>query len=115
MCSSDLTIDHARTMAFTTLVLAQLFNAFNARSETRSALGDLATAHWTLAATAFSVVLQLAVLHLGPLQRAFGVTPLSAADWLVCAAAASAVLWVRELAKLAARAREVQIPRLRSG
>ena len=99
------TIEHARTMAFTTLVLAQLFNAFNARSETRSALGDLATAHWTLAASALSVLLQLAVLQLGPLQRAFGVTSLSAGDWAVCAAAASAVLWVRELIKLIARFR----------
>jgi Ca2+-transporting ATPase len=99
------TIEHARTMAFTTLVLAQLFNAFNARSETRSAIGDLVTAHWTGAAATFSVLLQLAVLHLGPLQRAFGVSPLSFADWVVCTAAASAVLWVREVVKLVGRAR----------
>ncbi|HKP15185.1 MAG TPA: cation-translocating P-type ATPase, partial [Gemmatimonadaceae bacterium] len=35
------TIEHARAMAFTTLVLAQLFNAFNARSPSRSAFSDL--------------------------------------------------------------------------
>jgi len=99
------TIEHARTMAFTTLVLAQLFNAFNARSEWRSALADIASAHWTAAAVALSVVLQMAVLYLPPLQRAFGVTALSVSDWLVCALAASAVLWVREIAKLLARLR----------
>ena len=36
------TIEHARSMAFTTLVLAQLFNAFNTRSVARSAFADLA-------------------------------------------------------------------------
>ena len=99
------TIEHGRTMAFTTLVLAQLFNAFNARSEWRSAFADIVSAHWTAAATALSVVLQMAVLYLPPLQRAFGVTGLSASDWLICTVAASAVLWVREVAKLIARLR----------
>jgi magnesium-transporting ATPase (P-type) len=31
-------LDHARTVALTTMVLFQLFNVFNARSETKSAL-----------------------------------------------------------------------------
>ncbi|HEU4721428.1 MAG TPA: calcium-translocating P-type ATPase [Gemmatimonadaceae bacterium] len=99
------TIEHARAMAFTTLVLAQLFNALNARSEHRSAFADLAGARWTLAAVALSVVLQAAVLYLDPLQRAFGATALSGADWIRCAVVASAVLWVRELAKLVGRVR----------
>jgi Ca2+-transporting ATPase len=92
-------------MAFTTLVLAQLFNAFNARSERRSAFSDLGSAHWTAAATALSLALQMAVLYLPPLQRAFGATPLSGADWVRCAAVGSAVLWEREIVKLIARAR----------
>ena len=99
------TIEHARSMAFTTLVLAQLFNAFNARSERRSAFSDLASAHWTAAATALSLVLQMAVLYLPPLQRAFGATALSGADWLLCVAVSSAVLWEREIVKLFLRAR----------
>ena len=99
------TIEHARSMAFTTLVLAQLFNAFNTRSERRSAFSDLSSAHWTAAATALSFALQLAVLYLPPLQRAFGSTALSGADWLRCLAVSSAVLWEREIVKLIARAR----------
>ena len=37
------------------------------------------------------------------LNRAFGTTPLSAGDWALCAALASAVLWVDELKKLLVR------------
>ncbi len=37
------TVDEARTMAFTTLVFAQLFNCFNARSDLRSAFHRLFT------------------------------------------------------------------------
>ena len=99
------TIDHARAMAFTTLVLAQLFNAFNARSPLRSAFSDLGSAHWTAGATALSLALQAAVLYLPPLQRAFGSTGLSAEDWLRCVAVSSAVLWERELVKLVTRMR----------
>ena len=99
------TIEHARSMAFTTLVLAQLFAAFNARSVSRSAFADLDTARWTMAATWLSFALQGAVLYLPPLQRAFGATALTLTDWIVCGAAASAVLWVRELVKLVTRAR----------
>jgi Ca2+-transporting ATPase len=39
------------------------------------------------------------------LQVAFGTMPLSAGDWLLCTAVASAVLWVREISKLIARRR----------
>jgi P-type Ca2+ transporter type 2C len=92
-------------VAFTTLVLAQLFNAFNARSPLRSAFSDLGSAHWTAGATALSLALQAAVLYLPPLQRAFGSTGLSAGDWLRCVAVSSAVLWERELVKLVTRMR----------
>ena len=52
---------------------------------------------------ALSVVLQLAVVHLGFLNVAFGTVPLSLDQWLVCVAMASAVLWFDELRKLLAR------------
>ena len=37
---------HAQTMAFTTLMLFQLFNVFNARSDERSAFTGLFTNRW---------------------------------------------------------------------
>lgn len=97
------TLRHAQTLAFTTLTLAQLFNVFNARSDTRSAFAGLFANPWLWAAVGGSVALQGLVLYVPTLQRAFGTVGLSAGDWLRCVAVASAVLWTREAAKLVAR------------
>jgi P-type Ca2+ transporter type 2C len=96
-------IDEARTMAFTTLVLAQLFNCLNARSDRVSAFHHLFTNRWLWGAIALSVVLQVAVVHLGFLNEAFGTTPLALRDWLVCLGLASLVLWADEAKKLVER------------
>jgi len=96
-------LHHARTMAFTTLVLFQLFNAFNARFEDRSAFHGLLANRWLWLSVAVSAGLQIAVIHLPFLQRAFDTVALSPRDWLVCLAVASSVLWIVELRKLAAR------------
>jgi magnesium-transporting ATPase (P-type) len=100
------TLTHARTMAFTTLVLAQLFNCFNARSEHVSAFHNLFTNPLLWGAIGLSLLLQVAVVHLPFLNRPFGTTPLSAGDWLLCTAMASTVLWANELRKLVTRARD---------
>jgi Ca2+-transporting ATPase len=97
---------HARTMAFTTIVLAQLFNVFDSRSRRRSAFSGLAHTKWTWAAVLASVALQAIVVYVPPLRAAFGTTPLDAGDWLLCAAAASVLLWVHEITKLVARRRD---------
>lgn len=99
------TVRHAQTMAFTTLVLCQLFNAFNARSDERSAFTDPISNGWLWAAAGSSLLLQVAVVHVPFLQEAFSTTALSAGDWLMCAAAASSVLWLSELGKAVARLR----------
>ncbi len=96
-------IDDARTMAFTTLVLAQLYNCLNARSDTTSAFHHLFT-NWLLwLALGASVGLQVAVVHLSFLNDAFSTSPLSPAGWLICAGLASSVLWVNEARKLLLR------------
>jgi len=96
---------YAQSMTFTTLMLFQLFNVFNARSDERSAFEHLFTNRWLWAAVGMSVVLQLVVLYVPVLQRAFGTVDLSAEDWLRCVAVASSVLWLREAGKLVTRAR----------
>lgn len=93
------TLRYAQTMAFTTLVLAQLCNIFNARSDENSAFRSLLTNRWVWLAILLSVLLQAAVVYLPPLQTAFGTVPLSIADWLLCLAVASTVLWGLELTK----------------
>ncbi len=97
-------VTYARTMAFNTLVLAQLFNAFNARSERRSAFADVFRNPWLWLAVVGSGGLQVMVIYTPALQQAFSTTALSFADWLQCLAAASAVLWAREAFKWAMRA-----------
>jgi Ca2+-transporting ATPase len=92
-----------RTAGFTVLVLAQLFNCFNSRSERVSAFRGLFTNRWLWAAIAFSLVLQVLVVHVPLLNRAFGTTPLSIGEWALCAAMASSVLWAGELKKLIVR------------
>jgi magnesium-transporting ATPase (P-type) len=97
-------IDEARTMAFTTLVLAQLFNCFNARSDRESAFRHLFSNAWLWAAVAASTALQVMVVELPFMNDAFHTTPLSLEDWLVCAGLASVVLWAAEAVKLLRRA-----------
>ena len=96
-------IDEARTMAFTTLVLAQLFNCFNARSDRTSAFHHFFTNRLLWAAIALSVVLQVAVVELPFLNEPFGTTPLAPDDWLICVGLASIVLWADEAKKLLQR------------
>ena len=96
-------IVEARTMAFTTLVFAQLFNAFNARSDRTSAFDHLFTNPLLWGAIALSVVLQVAVVQLPFLNDAFDTTPLGVDEWLLCTGLASIVLWADEAKKLAQR------------
>ena len=92
-------LDQARTAGFTVLVLAQLFNCFNARSETTTAFRYIFTNRWLWAAIGASLLLQVAVVHLGPLNVAFGTVPLPLEQWLVCVAMGSSVLWLGEIRK----------------
>jgi Ca2+-transporting ATPase len=93
----------ARTMAFTTLVLAQLFNCFNARSDHTSAFHRLFTNRYLWGAIALSSLLQVAVVELRFLNTAFDTTPLGAEEWLICLGLASVVLWADETKKLLQR------------
>jgi magnesium-transporting ATPase (P-type) len=99
------TLKEARTMAFTTLVLAQLFNCFNARSERVSAFHNLFTNPLLRGAIGLSLVLQIGVVYAPFLNRPFGTAPLGAWDWVLCTAMASTVLWANEVRKALVRMR----------
>jgi Ca2+-transporting ATPase len=94
---------YAQTMAFTTLILFQLFNVFNARSDEQSAFHGLFRNQWVWGAVGLSLVLQVAVIYTPFLQNAFSTVSLSFNDWLSCIVVASSVLWLRELSKLITR------------
>jgi magnesium-transporting ATPase (P-type) len=92
-------------MAFTTVVLAQVCNAFNSRSDTTSAFVRAFDNRLLWAAAAATVLLQVAVVHLPPLNRSFDTTPLDAGQWALCVALASSVLFVDEVRKWWSRRR----------
>jgi Ca2+-transporting ATPase len=101
--TGDLT--YAQTMAFHTLMLCQVWNVFNARSDTRSAFPQLFQNRWLWLALGASIAAQVIVLYVPALQRAFSTVPLSLRDWLECTGLASLTLLGRELYKLVVRMR----------
>jgi magnesium-transporting ATPase (P-type) len=96
-------IAEARTAAFTTLVVAQLFNCFNARSDRTSAFRGILGNRLLWGAIALSAALQVAVVQLSFLNEPFGTVPLGAGTWLLCVGLASAVLWANEALKAGER------------
>jgi Ca2+-transporting ATPase len=99
MIEGTRSLEQARTAGFTVLVFAQLFNCFNARSETVSAFRHLFVNPWLWGAVSLSALLQVAVVNFSFLNTAFGTAPLSLDQWIVCLAIGSAVLWFAELRK----------------
>ncbi len=75
---------HARTVAFCTIVFAQLFYAFSARSETQTIrqLG-LFTNMKLVLAVAVSSLLQLTVVYLPGIRDAFRTAMLSWEEWVI--------------------------------
>jgi Ca2+-transporting ATPase len=94
---------YAQTMAFTTLMMFQVFNVFNARSDERSAFHRFFSNRWLWAGVGLSIALQFAVLYTPFLQQAFSTVALSRGDWARCTLVASSVLWMRELSKVVSR------------
>jgi Ca2+-transporting ATPase len=94
---------YARTLAFNALVLFQLFDVLCIRSDEASIRSGLFSNGWLWASIAFAVVLQVAVIYLPALQRAFGTTALGAGDWALTVAVASTIVIARELLKAAFR------------
>ncbi|QGG97018.1 HAD-IC family P-type ATPase [Actinomarinicola tropica] len=96
----------AGTMGFNTFVLFQFFNILNVRSERLSVFHRQTFRNrWLWTALAGVLALQVAVTHVGVLQRLFDLTSLDLTQWGVCIAVASSVLWAEELRKLVLRAR----------
>jgi magnesium-transporting ATPase (P-type) len=98
-------LDVARTAGFTTLVFAQLFNAFNSRSESTSAFRRPFSNGWLWGSVALAAILQIAVVQTPFLQTAFGTAPLDLHHWGVAISLSSTVLWSDELRKLVLRAK----------
>jgi Ca2+-transporting ATPase len=102
---------HARTMAFTTLMMFQLYNAYVSRSSTRSAFAGFFDNRWLLAAVVCSLIAQVLVVHVPALQAAFRTAPLSPGDWLISASVGAVLLLVMEVVKAAtSRGQRTPVP-----
>lgn len=96
----SLDVARAHTLAFTTFVLFQVFNAFNARAEHQSTFNSQFFSNaklWLALATVVS--LQILVVHWGPAQAIFHTTDLSLPDWALAWGVASSVLLLDEARK----------------
>jgi len=91
----------AITLAFTTFVLFQFFNVFNARVEEGTSLNRLFFSNRMLwASLSGVVVLQIIAVQWHPAQIIFSTTSLSIYDWLIAIGVASTVLILEESRKL---------------
>lgn len=95
---------YALTLAFTTFVLFQFFNVFNARAEFGSTFNANFLRNGKLwLALAGVLGLQVVAVHWPPAQTVFGTTGLQLQDWLLAALVASSVLLLDEARKLVLR------------
>jgi Ca2+-transporting ATPase len=91
---------YARTMAFTTLMMFQLFNVYNCRSTWRSAFSGFFNNTWLIVAVAVSLLTHMLVIYVPFLQTAFHTVALTAFDWMVATVVASTLLIGMEVIKL---------------
>ena len=98
-------ITHATTLAFTTFVLFQIFNVFNARAEKGSAFNRhfFANRYFWLAILGV-LLMQVVVINWLPAQTLFHTTALTSQDWLLAVGVASSVLVFEESRKLLGKA-----------
>ncbi|MEM0342729.1 MAG: HAD-IC family P-type ATPase [Thermoplasmata archaeon] len=91
----------ARTIAFATMAMFQVFNALNCRSRTRSIfkIGFFSNRYLLIAACS-SFLLNLLATTLPPLRTALGTVPLSLSEWAFVIAVSASILVVDELRKL---------------
>jgi Ca2+-transporting ATPase len=94
----------ATTMAFMTLALAQVFHAFNARSQSRSAFTSrIFTNGWLWGAVLMCLLLQFAAVSVPILQRVLRTVPPSRLDWAVIFGCSLAPIAAVELVKFIQR------------
>ncbi len=92
-------IGKARTATFATLIVLELFNAFNSRSLEKSVFGIKARNKKLVLAVAGSITAMMAAIYVPAMQDIFGTVPLSLMDWIIIAAAGSSVLIAVEIKK----------------
>ncbi|HGJ64130.1 TPA: cation-translocating P-type ATPase, partial [bacterium] len=79
----DKGLSYAQTMAFTTLVMFEMFAVMSARSFAGFKKINPFSNKWLSLGIFTSISLQFAVIYIGPLQKVFGTVPITWMDWLI--------------------------------
>jgi Ca2+-transporting ATPase len=91
--------DHARTLAFSTLVFVQLAHTVNARSDKSIFEIGIFSNKYLVAAVLLSVALQLSVVYTPVLQPLFGTVSLKGVDWVLILVLSSVIIAFVEVKK----------------
>ncbi len=93
----------AMTMTFVCLVLLQLVNAYNFRSDRHSIVRRPFANRWLNLAVAWELALLAVVVYLPVLRAPFGTYPLTLVDWAIVGAAALTIVPAVEIGKVFVR------------
>ena len=115
MLSVDVPVPDARNALMLLMVLLQNVDAFNARSETRSAFRiPLSHNPWLVLGVLAALLSHVAAMYIPLMQRVLSVRPLGGIEWLVLGGAALSLLVVMEAQKAVWQWRIRSFPRLTS-
>ncbi|GIU69544.1 MAG: hypothetical protein KatS3mg002_0780 [Candidatus Woesearchaeota archaeon] len=79
----DKGLSYSQTMAFTTLVMFEMFAVMSARSFAGFKKINPFSNMWLLLGIMTSITLQFLVIYIEPLQKIFGTVPITLTDWLI--------------------------------
>ena len=103
----DETLAHGRTMAFIVLAASQLFYSLAKRNNTKSIFQiGLFSNKYLIGAIIIGLLLQVLVINIPVLAAAFGMQPISLADWGIAIGLAFLPLIVNEIIKIFMRMRK---------
>jgi P-type Ca2+ transporter type 2C len=93
----------AVTVAFTVIIMFQMFYALSCRSENSSFSVGLFSNRYLLLAIGFSILMQIIVIYLPVFQNIFKTTPLDLMDWIKILSISSTAFIIPEIWKTAKR------------
>jgi magnesium-transporting ATPase (P-type) len=107
MLQQDVSMEVARSVAMTQMVMFQFFHVFNSRSMTRSIFQVPLSANPFLAVSlSVAVLAHIGALHLPFMQLLFHTTPLSLGQWALVVGVGSVVVVAAEIDKALLRRRD---------
>ena len=91
---------YATTLAFTSLMMFQMFNVINCKTLDASVFKEgLFSNKWLVGAVLLSIGLQLVVVYVPFFNEIFSTTAMSGMDWVIVIAVSSSVFWIGEIIK----------------